>query len=353
MTDFFRMRLTDLTATLKNGVPLDQLGIAGAAEALLDEAVATELKAGFLRALAAKGETAGEIAGFVRAFLRVAVRPPLDCAALERPAIDVCGTGGDRLGLFNVSTTAMFIIAACGVAVVKHGNRGVTSLSGSADVLEALGLKIDLAPREFSECVRRVGVGFMLAPVYHPAFKAVAPVRKILAAENTRTIFNIIGPLLNPCQPPFQLAGVFALPLVRTYAEIFLELGRQRAWAVHGHTAEGRGMDELSTLGPTHVARVEGGRRFEEHIRRPDQFPQPESIHQLTGGDAATNAEILESILRGETRGPKRDLAVLNAAAGLVIAGIAPDLESACAKAEEAIDASRAARVLDDWRAFA
>jgi anthranilate phosphoribosyltransferase len=346
------MPLSDFTKSLETGKPLAEADVAAAAAGLLDDAVPNEVKAGFLRVLARKGETAGEVAGFVRAFLRLAVRPPIDFAGLGRPAIDVCGTGGDRLGFFNVSTTAMFILAACGAAVVKHGNRGVTSLSGSADVLESLGLRIDLAPAEFPECVRRVGVGFMLAPVYHPAFKAVAPVRQILAAENTRTIFNIIGPLLNPCQPPFQLAGVFDRSLVRTFAEIFRQLGRRCAWAVHGETADGRGIDEMSTLGPTHVARVEAGRIDEDVLPRPGRFPPPESIHQLAGGDAATNAEILESILRGETRGPKRDLAVYNAAAGLVITGIAPDLESACDMAEEAIDSFKAARVLDAWRAF-
>jgi anthranilate phosphoribosyltransferase len=346
------MLLADLTATLNAGTPLDQTGVTNAAHALLDEFTPDGVKVEFLRALAEKGETADEVVNFVRAFLRVAVRPPFDVMALDRPAIDVCGTGGDGLGLFNVSTTAMFVLAACGAAVVKHGNRGVTSPSGSADVLEALGLDISLTPGGFAECVRRIGVGFMLAPAYHPAFKAVVPVRKILAANQTRTIFNIIGPLLNPCQPMFQLAGVFSEPLVRTYAEIFRHLGRRTAWAVHGRTADGRGMDELSILGPTLVARLESNRIIEETVPRLERFPMPESIHQLAGGGAQTNAEILESILRGETRGPKRDLAVVNSAAGLVITGLARDLESACALAEEALDSSRAAGVLDEWRAF-
>jgi anthranilate phosphoribosyltransferase len=345
--------LEELANVLLARQSLDAAAAGRAASALLDDAVSTDSKAAFLRALAQKGETADEITVFVREFLGHAICPPLDLAGLGRPAIDVCGTGADRLGLFNVSTTSMFIVAACGAAVVKHGNRGVTSQSGSADVLEALGLRIDLPPASFAECVRGTGLGFMLAPNYHPAFKAIAPVRKVLAAEGTRTIFNIIGPLLNPMQPPFQLAGVFDPALVATYAKIFQQLGRVRAWAVHGMTPAGQGMDELSTLAPTHIAKAEGGAIIEETVSRPAWIPSPISLDQLAGGDSRLNAEILEGLLRGEVRGPKRDLAVFNAAAALVIAGLARDLESGCARAEEAIDSGSAFARLEAWRAFA
>src|SRR5688572_30956821 len=172
-----------------------------AASLLLDPAAPDEKKERLLEALAVKGETPGEIAGFVEAFLQQAVDPRLGMLELEGPTLDVCGTGGDQLDLFNVSTTAMFIAAAAGAVVVKHGNRGITSKSGGADVLEALGVRIDLSPDDFGRCLSHVGAAFLFAPLYHPAFKAVAPVRKQLAEEGRRTVFNLLGPLLNPARP--------------------------------------------------------------------------------------------------------------------------------------------------------
>ncbi len=346
--------LQDLTPAIESGRELTEAEVRAAAAALLQEntdPAAIEAKAGFLRALAKRGETAAELTGFVREFLGQAVVPPLDLAALDRPAIDVCGTGGDRLGLFNVSTTAMFVLAGAGVAVVKHGNRGITSPSGSADVLAALGGRIDLPPDRFAEGIKSVGVAFMLAPQYHPAFKAIAPVRQKLAAEGQRTFFNLIGPLLNPVRPAFQIAGVFDASLVPAYASIMAGLGRTRAWAVHGETGDGRGMDELSTLGPNRVMEAAGGATRPIDLTSP--LPRPASIHQLSGGAAAANAEILESLLRGEIRGPRRDLVELNAAAGLIVTGLAPDLPDALALAAETIDAGRAFATLEAWRAFA
>jgi len=344
--------LFDLTSAIDRGRELTAPEISAAATALLaDDPATLETKAAFLRALSRRGETPAELAGFVREFLQHAVRPPLDLTALDRPALDVCGTGGDKLGLFNVSTTAMFILAGAGVAVVKHGNRGITSPSGSADVLAALGGKIDLSPDRFAEGVRRTGVAFMLAPQYHPAFKAVGPARQKLAAEGQRTLFNLIGPLLNPLQPAFQMAGVFEATLVPTYATILASLGRTRAWAVHGETADGRGMDELSTLGPNHVVQAANGTT--ENIALTSPLPRPASLHQLAGGTATTNAEILESLLRGEIQGPRRDLVVLNAAAGLVITSLAPNLTEGLALAAETLDSGRALASLQAWRAFA
>ena len=317
--------LSDLTPAIQRGRELTAAEITAAAiELLRDDTTSIEAKIGFLRALALRGETAAELTGFVREFLQQAIVPPLDLGSLDRPAIDVCGTGGDKLGLFNVSTTAMFVLAGAGVAVVKHGNRGITSPSGSADVLAALGGKIDLTPDRFAEGIRTTGVAFMLAPQYHPAFKAVASVRQKLAAEGQRTMFNLIGPLLNPMQPKFQIAGVFEAGLVPAYAAILASLGRTRAWAVHGESGDGRGMDELSTLGHNRVMEAAAG------TVRPIEFtsplPRPASLNQLAGGNAATNAEILESLVRGEIRGPRRDLVLLNAAAGLIVCGLAPDL---------------------------
>lgn len=341
--------LHDSLEALRAGATLDAAQVDAAAGWLLDEAAEVSEKAEFLRALTRKGEAPEEIAGFVRAFLRQAVSPPLDLAALDRPAIDVCGTGGDKLDLFNVSTTSMFILAASGAAVVKHGNRGITSKSGGADVLEALDVRIDLPPDRFAECVKRHGAAFMLAPQYHPAFKAVAPVRKLLAAEGTRTLFNIIGPLLNPLQPPFQLSGVYDPSLAPAYANILRSLGRRRAWAVHGLTDDGRGMDEISILGPTMIHKAEADGIASETV---SLSAGDASLEALRGGDAARNAAILTGILDGSLRGPQRELVLVNAAAALRVAGLADSWEEGRAKAVEAVDSGRALAVLKALRDF-
>ena len=336
------MSPSDLLESLASG-HLDESGVEAMAAFLLNPNAEVIAKADLLRALSAKAEKAEEIAGFVRAFLTHAVRPPLDITTLDRPVIDVCGTGGDKLNLFNVSTTSMFVLAACGLAVVKHGNRGITSKSGGADVLEALGIRIDLPPADFAECVKRHGTAFMLAPQYHPAFAAVAPVRKLLAAEGTRTIFNIIGPLLNPLNPPYQLAGVYDPALPSTYARILRSLGRTCAWAVHGTTADGRGMDEVSTLGPTYLVIAGPGGIREETLTL---TAPPAQLEDLQGGDATHNAAILTAILDGSDQGPRRLLVLTNAAAALQITGTANSWEEGQALAAEAINSGKALSVL-------
>lgn len=339
-----------LLETLLAGHDLDDSAVAAMAALLLDAEAGLEDRAALLRALTAKGETAAEIAAFVRAFLTHAIRPALDVAALDRPAVDVCGTGGDQLHLFNVSTASMFLLAACGTAVVKHGNRGITSKSGGADVLEALGIRIDLPPEAFAECVKRHGAAFMLAPQYHPAFAAVAPVRRLLATEGTRTIFNIIGPLLNPLQPPYQLAGVFDASLTLTYAGILQSLGRTRAWAVHGRTADGRGMDEISTLGPTDIVTATPWSIEALTLTLPSP---PARLEELQGGDAVYNAALLTTLLQGSDRGPRRDLVLANASAALQVTGQADSWEAGQALAAGAIDSGRALavlRALQDFR---
>ncbi len=337
------MSPASLLESLTQRQELDSPSIQALADFLLDPQADATHKADLLRALSAKGETAREIADFVRSFLEHALKPPLDLASLDRPAIDICGTGGDQLHLFNVSTTALFVLAACGVAVVKHGNRGITSKSGGADVLEALGVRIDLAPDRFAESVRRHGAAFMLAPQYHPAFAAIAPVRRQLAASGTRTIFNIIGPLLNPLQPPYQLAGVFDPALPNTYAGILQSLGRTRAWAVHGHTADGRGMDEVSTLGPTFIAIADPSGLRQETFHWP---APPVPLETLQGGDASHNAAILLAILDGSEGGPKRDLVLVNVAAALQVAGLAHSWDEGLAQAEHALETRKALAVL-------
>src|SRR3954471_7516440 len=191
----------ELEQQLQAGQHLSAAQVREAAAFLLDPSPEPARKAAFLRALSQKGETPGEIAGFVREFLQHAIIPPLDFSKLNGPVLDVVGTGGDRLNLFNISTTAMFILAAGGVCIVKHGNRGITGKSGGADVLEALGAKIELGPDDLARCIHETGIGFVFAPKYHPAFKAVTEARKLLAADGHRSIFNLLGPLLNPARP--------------------------------------------------------------------------------------------------------------------------------------------------------
>ena len=219
-----------------------------AAGQLLDENEDISIKTQFLKSLAKKGETPSEIAGFVKNFLKHAVDPKFSSDDCQGPTIDVCGTGGDKLDLFNISTASVFVLAAGGASVVKHGNRGITSKSGGADVLEELGVPIDLPVDDLRRCVLENNAGFLFAPLYHPAFKAVVPVRQELAKEGIRTVFNLIGPLLNPVGPDYQLVGVFDSTLTTTFAQILGKLGRKRAWAVHGQGPNNEGMDEMLSL---------------------------------------------------------------------------------------------------------
>jgi anthranilate phosphoribosyltransferase len=312
---------------MEQGRELSPREVEVAANLLLDPAVADAKKEHLLEALARKGESLGEIAGFVEVFLEHAVNPHVGLLDLEGPTLDVCGTGGDQLGLFNVSTTAMFIAAAAGAVVVKHGNRGITSPSGGADVLEALGIRIDLPPDKFRRCLGKAGVGFMFAPMYHPAFKAVVAVRKTLAARGVRTIFNIIGPLLNPANPQCQLVGVFSRELCPAFAEILERLGRDSVWVVHGTTGDGRSVDEMSLMGSTRICKAGTYQDLEDEEVRPRDFGLHHAeVADLQGGDAMVNAAILESILAGRETGPKRDMVLMNAGAALACAGLADDI---------------------------
>lgn len=298
-----------------------------AADLLLDSSVADAKKERLLEALSKKGETPAEIAGFVEAFLEHAVDPHLGLLELEGPTLDVCGTGGDQLNLFNVSTTAMFVAAAGGAVVVKHGNRGITSKSGGADVLEALGIRIDLPADGFRNCVEKAGLGFMFAPIYHPAFKEVVSVRKSLAARGVRTIFNLIGPLLNPAKPQCQLVGVFSRDFCPVFSEILQRLGRDSAWVVHGTTGDGRSVDEVSLMGSTRICKSGTYQDMEDEEIRPRDFGfKHAEVEELQGGDAKTNAAILLGILSGRDTGPKRDMVIMNSGAALACAGLADNM---------------------------
>jgi len=332
------MTLPSLTRRAQEGNPLTLSEIQTACDLLLDEAQSIEVRAEFLETLHKRGETAGEIAHFVEVLLERAVKLPFSGAG----CIDVCGTGGDRAGFFNISTASMFVVAGSGVRVVKHGNRGITSKSGGADVLEALGVKIDLTSEATARALETAGCCFLFAPACHPAFRAVVPVRKLLATRNSASIFNIIGPLLNPARPEFQLAGVFNPDLVKTYAGVFRDLGRTRAWAAHGTGPDGLRIDEVSPLGKTTVTALEKDSLTELEIYPQDVGIPAMAPESLVGGDAAENAKILISIFDGSDRGPRRQAVQINAAAALVVAGAAANLQSGWNLAETSLNERRA-----------
>jgi anthranilate phosphoribosyltransferase len=314
-----------------------------AVEQLTDEKVPAAGKAAFLSALAQKGETPGEIAAFARALRDKSIQPPLDAETRAREILDVVGTGGDRHGTFNISTTTAIVCAAAGVTVAKHGNRAITSQAGSADVLEALGVRIDLTPAEAARSLREHHFAFFFAPNYHPAFKHIAAARKLCAESGQRTIFNFLGPLLNPARPSAMLVGVPRPELCEPLARVLQSLGVRRAMVVCGSVSAASHLDELSTLGPNMVAEFYQERGFATSVLSPEQFPvQSAKLADLIGGDCKTNAEIVRRILRGEERGPKLDAVLLNAAAALFVAGKTKSLVEGWDLAAEIIDDGRA-----------
>jgi anthranilate phosphoribosyltransferase len=330
-----------------------------AVEQIVDEKVPAALKADFLCHLAIKGETVGEIAAFARALREKSIQPPLDAAWRNTHEIlDVCGTGGDRLNTFNISTTVAIICAAAGLPVAKHGNRAVTSQAGSADVLEALGIKIDLTPDEAAHSLREKNFAFFFAPNYHPAFRHIGSARKLCADRGQRTIFNFLGPLLNPALPSAQLVGVPRPELCEPLAQVLQSLGARRGMVVSGKvqgpTSEAQSpansmgyLDELSTLGENTVAEFYQERGFATSTLDAGHFPlQPAALADLAGGNREANAEIIRRILRGEDRGPKRDAVLLNAAAGLFVANRARTLGEGWDQAADLIDGGHAAKKL-------
>ena len=331
---------------------LDDEQVRLAVDRLADEAVLAHLKADFLTAFAQRGETPGEIAAFVRALRDKSIAPPIDAETRSREIFDVVGTGGDRLGTINISTTAALICAATGVTVAKHGNRAVTSQAGSADVLEALGIKINLSPEEAARSLRDHHFAFFFAPNYHPAFKHISPARKLCAERGQRTIFNLLGPLLNPARPSAMLMGVPRPEFCEPLAHVLQSLGVRRAMVVCGEIGNrkpetGNFLDELSTLGEDTIAEFYQARGFTVSTTMPDQFPlQPASLNDLLGGDKITNAKIVREILSGQERGPKRDAVLLNAAAALFIAGKTKSLVEGWELAGETIDGGGADKKL-------
>jgi anthranilate phosphoribosyltransferase len=306
---------------------------------LAGEATAAQIGA-LAIALRMKGETPDEIAGMAEA-MRARVAP---IYTRRRPLLDTCGTGGDNAGTFNISTTVAILVAACGVAVAKHGNRAVSSRTGSADVLESLGVRIDLTPVAAARSLDVLGITFLFAPNYHTALRhAAAPRREI----GVRTVFNLLGPLTNPAGATRQLLGVYADALVRPIAEVLAQLGSERAWVVHGRD----GLDELTVVARSHVAELENGAIREFEVDPAALGLGHSDRAGLAGGDAATNAARARAVLGGEA-GTARDIVVLNAAAALVVSGVADTLEAGVRQAQAALDDGRASGKLEELQNF-
>jgi len=325
VTDEFK----GLIAKAATGAALSREEAARGFDTMMSGEATPSQMGGLLMALRVRGETVDEITGAVTAMREKMLR-----VSAPAGAIDVVGTGGDASGSFNISTCAAFIVAGAGVPVAKHGNRALSSRSGAADVLGALGVNLELTADGVARCIREAGIGFMFAPAHHPAMKNVGPTRVELG---TRTIFNLLGPLSNPAGVKRQMVGVFSRQWVEPLAQVLKNLGSEHVWVVHGSD----GLDEITTSGPTHVAALENGavRAFEitpEEVGLPRVKPEA-----LRGGDAGHNAQALTDVLKGK-KSAFRDVALLNAAAGLIVAGRAKDLKQAIVLAEKSVDSGEA-----------
>jgi anthranilate phosphoribosyltransferase len=318
-----------LIAKAASGQSLTRDEAASAFDRMMSGEATPSQMGGLLMALRVRGETVDEITGAAST-----MRSKMTKVAAPPDAIDVVGTGGDASGSYNVSTCAALIVAGAGVPVAKHGNRALSSKSGAADVLGALGVKIDLRPDEITRCIYEAGIGFMFAPSHHPATKNVAPTRVELG---TRTIFNLLGPISNPASVKRQMVGVYSKQWVEPVAQVLKLLGSECAWVAHGSD----GLDEITTSGPSTIAALENGsiRTFE--INPEDAGIARAKPEALKGGDAESNAAALTAVLKG-TQGPYRDIAILNAAAALIVAGKAKDLKAGVAIAVKSVDSGEA-----------
>ncbi|KRQ03485.1 anthranilate phosphoribosyltransferase [Bradyrhizobium sp. DASA03076] len=321
--------LKSIIGKVATGASLSREEAASAFDALMSGEATPSQMGGLLMALRVRGETVEEITGAV-----TAMRSKMLTVDAPADAVDIVGTGGDGSGSVNVSTCAAFIVSGTGLPVAKHGNRALSSRSGTADVLASLGVKLDLKPEQVGRCVRECGIGFMFAPAHHPAMKNVGPTRVELA---TRTIFNLLGPLTNPAGVKRQMVGVFSRQWVQPLAQVLKNLGSESAWVVHGSD----GLDEITLTGPTFVSALHNGeiRNFEvtpEDVGLPRCEPGA-----LKGGDADANAMALQNVLEGKPS-PYRDVALMNAAAALVVAGRARDLKEGVAIGAKSLDSGAA-----------
>ena len=325
--------LKSIIAKVATGATLSREEAASAFDRMMSGEATPSQLGGLLMALRVRGETVDEITGAVSA-----VRAKMLRVKAPANAVDVVGTGGDGSGSVNVSTCASFIVAGTGVPVAKHGNRALSSRSGAADVLSSLGVKIDITPEQVGRCIAEAGIGFMFAPSHHPAWKNVGPTRVELA---TRTIFNLLGPLANPAGVKRQMVGVFSKQWVLPLAQVLKNLGSEAVWVVHGSD----GLDEITLTGPTFVAALEGGAIRSFEVSPEDVGLKRVAGEALKGGNAAANAVALQSVLDG-VPSPYRDVALLNAAAALVVAGRTKDLKEGLTLGIQSIDSGAAAERL-------
>ena len=337
--------ITEAVRALVDRRDLSRIEAAAAMEAIMSGAATNAQIAAFLTALRMKGETVEELIGFAQVMRQKAVRvrtkadEVVGATGTDREMlIDTAGTGGDASGTFNVSTATAFVVAGAGLRVAKHGNRSVSSLCGSADVVETLGINIELPPAKIGRCVDEVGIGFLYAPVLHTAMKHVMAARREMGI---RTVFNMLGPLTNPAGANAQIIGVYSQALTEPLARVLAELGTLRAFVVHGAD----GLDEISNTGPSHISEVHEGVVRSSTVR-PEDFGVPTaSIQDLRGGDRAENALIIRQVLAGEP-GPRRDIVLMNAAAALAVGGKARDFKEGVALAARSIDSGAAAAKL-------
>ncbi len=320
---------------------LTQAEAEGAMDEIMTGAATPAQIGGYLMALRMKGETIDEITGSARSMRRAANHPPVNVEGL----IDTCGTGGDGAHTFNISTTVAFVVAGAGLPVAKHGNRSVSSRSGSADVLGALGVNLSLTPEQVGACIDAIGIGFLFAPAFHPAMKYAIVPRRELAV---RTLFNVLGPLTNPAGARRQLMGVYAPELTEPLAQVLCQLGGESAFVVHGDG----GLDELTISGPNRVSELRDG-EVRSYVLDPRDYGfAPCDPAELTGGAPAQNAEITRGILMNTVNGAKRGVVLLNAAAGMVVGGRAKDIAEGIELAKTSINSGAALAKLDALIAY-
>ena len=322
------------------GVHLDENQMADVMTEIFSGSLTDAQIGAFMGALATKGETEQELAGAARAMRRKAHRIQSSAGTI----VDTCGTGGDGASTFNISTTTAFVVAGCDITVAKHGNRSVSSKCGSADVLEALGVRLDVDPELVEEAVEDIGIGFLFAPLYHSAMRFAATARKEVGL---RSIFNMLGPLTNPAGANCQIIGVYAPELTEMFAHTLRLLGSRQAYVVHGHD----GLDEISVCAPTRISELKEGQVRTFNLNPEAHFDALADPGDLVGGDPATNADITRRILDGET-GPRRNVVLLNAAAALTAAGKATDFADGIEQAAQAIDSGAAKDKLTALAAF-
>ncbi|HEX2863109.1 MAG TPA: anthranilate phosphoribosyltransferase [Deinococcales bacterium] len=333
-------------ARILSRTPLSEAEAEALMGLIMDGEVSAIRSAAILSALRVRGETVPEITGFARAMRARSVKVPVP---VNGALVDTCGTGGDGAHTFNISTTAAFVVAAAGTRVAKHGNRAASSRAGSADLLEALGVNLDLPPQALADAVNELNIGFLFARTHHPAMRYVAEVRGELGV---RTVFNLLGPITNPAGATHQLMGVYDAHLTRTLAEVLKDLGTRGALVVNGRGEGGENLDELSVSGETRVAELRDGLVTEQTLHPEDLGLGRHPAAALTGGDAAENGQITRNILGGRGTPAQRDVVALNAGAALYTAGAAPDLPAGVRLAGEVLASAAALETLENYARF-